>query len=261
MKNKKISISIALIILTCIPLFYSFIKIIKWNIDNKKTKDNVQNIIETTKVEEITDSIYTNIITESEVTENKFLQVDFTNLRMKNSDTAGWINIPGTNIDYPFVQTNNNNYYLFHSFDKSWNDAGWVFLDYRNNINELDTNTIIYGHGRIDGTMFGSLKNTSSKEWLNDKDKQIVKISSLSYNYLFEVFSIYTIKTTNDYLYNNFGDSETYQNFIETIKKRSLHNFNVDVTRKDKIITLSTCYNNTEKYVLHAKLVKQQKRF
>ena len=261
MKNKKITISIALIILTSIPLFYSFTKIIKWNLDNKKTKQNVQSIIETTKVEEIEDSIYTNIITESEVIENKFLQVDFTNLRMQNSDTTGWINVPGTNIDYPFVQTNNNNYYLFHSFDKSWNDAGWIFLDYRNNINELDTNNIIYGHGRLDGTMFGSLKNTSSEEWLNNKDNQIVKISSISYNYLFEVFSIYRIKTTNDYLYNNFEKPEDYQNFIEMIKNRSLHNFNTEVTTKDKIITLSTCYNNTEKFVLHAKLIKQQKRF
>ena len=64
------------------------------------------------------------------------IDVDFTELKQTNSDVIGWIQVNGTNINYPFVQTNDNSYYLTHAFNKSYNDAGWVFLDYRNN----DTN-------------------------------------------------------------------------------------------------------------------------
>ena len=68
-----------------------------------------------------------------------------------------------TNINYPVVQTNDNEYYLGRAFDKSKNDAGWVFMDYRNDVNNLSDNTIIYGHGRLDKTVFGSLKNALKK--------------------------------------------------------------------------------------------------
>ena len=56
-------------------------------------------------------------------------------LKKINNDVRGWIQVNGTNINYPFVQTNNNDFYLKHSFDKSYNSSGWIFLDYRNNIN------------------------------------------------------------------------------------------------------------------------------
>ena len=87
------------------------------------------------------------------------INVDFQELKSTNNQTVGWIQVNGTNINYPFVQANDNKYYLTHSFDKSHNTSGWVFLDYRNNIQTLDKNTILYAHGRIDKTMFGTLKN------------------------------------------------------------------------------------------------------
>lgn len=261
MKNIKQVISIILLIFFSFTMLFSLIKIINWSIDNTNTVKKIEKIKKDTKTEILEDSIYTNIITQSNNIQNKLIQVDFTNLLKQNKEVVGWIKIPETKIDYPFVQTKNNNYYLYHSFDRSWNEAGWIFLDYRNNINELDTNTIIYGHGRLDGTMFGSLRNTTEDKWLSNKENHIVMISSLSYNYLFEVFSIYKIKTTNDYLYNNFQSSTEYNLFLEMIKTRSIYNFEVDITTKDKIITLSTCYNNKEKLVLHAKLIKQQKRY
>ena len=66
---------------------------------------------------------------------NDIIDVDIEKLIEQNDDTVGWINVNNTNINYPFMQTNDNKYYLTHAFDKSWNDAGWLFLDYRNNIN------------------------------------------------------------------------------------------------------------------------------
>ena len=121
-------------------------------------------------------------------------------------------------------------------------------------------NTIIYADGRVDGTVFGSLKNILSDEFL-DKDECYIKISTLSYNYLFEIFSAYHIKTTDDYLDTNYKDLTKYRDYLDKIKKPTMIDFDNSVSTQNKIITLSTCYNNWEKMVVHAKLVKQEKRY
>lgn len=260
MKKTKLIIASILLILLLIPLTFSLYKIISWYGDNKKTDKAIKLIENTTKITEVEDTIYTDIIVEGKNQNEKFLEVDFEELQKQNSDVRGWININGTNVDYPFVQKDNNSYYLNHSFDNSYNEAGWIFLDYRSNINALDQNTIIYGHGRLDGTMFGSINQTLSEEWFLSQDAHIIKISTLEYNYIFEIFSIYKIKTTNDYLYNTFSTEKEYQDFLIKIKNRSIHNFNNTPNVTDKILTLSTCYNNKEKSVIHAQLIKQQKR-
>ena len=185
------------------------------------------------------------------------IDVDFNDLKNINPSTIGWIQVNGTNINYPFVQTNDNKYYLNHSFNKSKNSAGWVFMDYRNNISVLDKNTIIYAHGRLDNTMFGSLKNILTSGWLNNKNNYIVKLSTEYENNLWQVFSVYKIKTTNDYLQISFISNESFLEFTDKLIKRSNFNFNTKVNENDKILTLSTCYNEKEKVVLHAKLIKR----
>lgn len=248
MKLKKLLLTL-LFLLSLAVMIFSLIKIVLWGIDNYKTNREINRIKGIVNVDE-GDAISESV--------NKFIDVDFSELKKVNSDVVGWIRVDGTNIDYPFVQYKNNSYYLNHSFDKSINDAGWVFLDYRNNIDELDTNTIIYAHGRVDGTMFGSLKNTLNSDFFKDRDENLVKISTINNSYLFEIFSVYRIPTTDDYLYNNFGSNQDYESFLDIIKNRSIHDFSVDVLNTDKIITLSTCYNSRDKVVVHAKLVNSK---
>ena len=66
-----------------------------------------------------------------------FLSVGFDELNAKNSDTVAWLKVAGTKVNYPVVQTNNNDYYLTHAFDKTVNEAGWLFADYRSNLDEF----------------------------------------------------------------------------------------------------------------------------
>ncbi len=188
------------------------------------------------------------------------ISVDFTNLKEKNKDTVAFLKVPGTSVNYPVVQTKNNDYYLTHAFDKSYNAAGWVFMDYRNNIDDLSDNTIIYGHGRLSKTMFGSLKNVLKDNWLNNKDNHVIYLSSEKENTLWQVFSVYTIPTETYYLISKFGSEESHQKYIDTIKSRSIYDFNTEVTTSNKILTLSTCYNDDLKLVLHAILIKTQVR-
>ena len=190
-----------------------------------------------------------------------FLEVDFTELQRQNSDTVAWIQVPNTNIDYPVVQTSNNTYYLNHAFDHAINDAGWIFSDFRNNLQYPNNNTVIYGHGRIEGTMFGSLKNTLTKDWYDNQNNHIIQLSTPTANTLWQIFSIYTIDAESYYITTHFKNDEEYNTFLKTITNRSQYKFNTSINTMDKIITLSTCQNDYGKrIVVHAKLIKKETR-
>ena len=182
---------------------------------------------------------------------------DINKLKEKNSDTVGWINVNNTNINYPYVQGKDNNYYLDHSFDKKYNEAGWVFLDYRNDKNLSNKNNILYAHSRLDKTMFGSLSKTLKSNWYNNKDNHIIRLSTETENTMWQIFSVYKIPEETYYITTNFNSDNDYQKFLNTIKERSIHNFSTNLTTEDKILTLSTCYSDTERTVVHAKLIKR----
>ena len=108
--------------------------------------------------------------------------------------------------------------------------------------------------------MFGSLKNILNNGWLNNKDNYIVKLSTEEENTLWQVFSVYRIPTTNDYLKVVFNDDDDFINFGNMLIERSQYDFGTSINGDDRILTLSTCYNNSDKVVLHAKLIKKEKR-
>ena len=180
--KKWIRVTILFIFLIMFSL--SVYQLFLWKTDGDKTKEISNEIAEEIEVEE-TPAIEENteIINPPTDTDNDYwnyikmdmLSVDFNELKNKNSDTIGWIKVEGTNINYPVVQTTDNKYYLNHSYDKTYNEAGWVYADYRNSFDELDKNTVIYAHGRVDTTMFGSLKNILKSSWYNNKNNHIIK--------------------------------------------------------------------------------------
>lgn len=251
-----------LIVTICIVLLF------KWIIDSSNTKKEIQEIAEQTKIEEKKDTEQTELINPPKEDSDywyyikmSFLEVNFTNLLQINPDTVGWIKVENTNINYPVVQTINNSYYLTHSFKKEKNQAGWIFMDNRNNSQGLDKNTVIYAHNRYDSTMFGTLKNVLTDKWLNNKNNYVIRYSTPTENSLWQVFSVYTIKKEKYYISTKFNSKNTYQSFLDTIKNRSIHNFNTMIDTNDQVLTLSTCKDNSgNRIVLHAKLIKKQKR-
>ena len=269
LRVKKLNLFLLIVILTFLGiLIFSSIKIVIWQIDNHNINKQINNINKTTKIREKKDNDNTEII-ENDVKEDdpywdyikmNLISVDFKDLKKINKDTVGWIQVNGTNINYPFVQTSNNDFYLNHQFNKKSNGGGWVFLDYRNDVKNFNKNTIIYAHGRQNKTMFGSLKNILTSGWLKNKNNYVIKLSTESENTLWQVFSVYRIPTTNDYLQINFINNDDFLEFADMLKERSQHNFNTTVSEDDKILTLSTCYNDDDKVVLHAKLIKREKR-
>lgn len=266
-KEKKILI---IILVVCLILLTSIIwKIISWQKDNVDTEKQIEEIQKEVKVEEVKKEPETQEITKEEKNlpndyfdfqKVDLLNVDFNNLLKRNPDTIGWVKLEGTSINYPFVQTTDNDYYLTHSFNKKNNDSGWVYLDYRNNIHNLSQNTILYGHGRLNNTMFGSLKKVVKKSWYNNSGNHIVRISTPTENSVWQVFSTYTIDPESYYITTDFSDNQQYTNFINTLKNRSVYNYNVDVSINDHILTLSSCYDDSKRVVLHAKLISKVTR-
>lgn len=247
-------------------IVFCLIKIFIWGKDNKDTSKVINDITNAVNVTLRDDDDNTELVNDTNEEETsdywyyiKFplIDVDITELKEKNSDTVGWINVNNTNINYPFVQTKDNSYYLNHSFDKKYNEAGWVFLDYRNSKNLNNKNTILYAHSRLDKTMFGSLSKVLKSSWYNNKDNHIIRLSTDTENTLWQIFSVYKIPEESYYITTNFNSNEEYTKFLNTIKQRSIHNFNTNLDANDKILTLSTCYSDTERTVVHAKLIKR----
>ena len=263
-------IALIIFLIAFVFLIKSGVDLINYFIDTNKTNDEIKEIEDAVKIEEVPDSEATEIIEQTEdipkdnpywdYIKMNLINVNFDELLKINNETKGWIKVNGTNINYPFVQTNNNDYYLTHSYNKSYNQAGWVFMDYRNSTTNLDKNTILYAHGMNNKTMFGSLRNILNSSWYDNTDNHIIKLSTPTENTLWQVFSVYHIPTTNDYIQTEFTSDEEYQQFLDMLKVRSAVNFDTTVNTTDKILTLSTCYNKTDKVVMHAKLIKREAR-
>ncbi len=240
MKRHRIKLlRLVILFILLVTMIVSGIKIIKWAIYNSKTKENLKKVEQYISVDEKTGEY----------------KVDFSELKNMNSDILCWVKVGGLNISYPVVKGSDNSYYLNHSIDKSYNTAGWIFMDYKNKFDGTDRNIIIYGHNRRDGSMFCKLKDVLKEEWYSNKDNCYVDIYTEEGITKYEVFSVYTVKDEDYYITTSFT-TNSYRNFINNMKSRSVYNFGVDVTTDDQILTLSTCADNNDyRVVLHAKKV------
>lgn len=259
MRRALKNLFLGLFVVICVgSLIFSLVKIVFWYKDSQSINEQINNIERTAELSEetlfhleaqIDKTIY------DEMMDVPFIQVNLNQLRHINKDTKGWINVVGTKINFPFVQTIDNEYYLAHSFNDTPNKAGWVFVDYRNNVLNFDRNTILYAHGRINGTMFGSLKDTLNPSWYKDAKNNYVRTITEKETSVWRIFSLYRIAETNDYLHTQFSDDLEYRTFLNLLTNRSEIDFGESVDVADNIITLSTCYTKNDRLVLHAKLV------
>ena len=161
MRNKLLSLICIILVMIMILSLY---KIINWYLDNERTNKLSNEINDIVKITKVSGG---EIVGKPAKKDDPFLDlinmnlsnVDFTKLKEMNSDSVAFIEVNGTKVSYPVVKTTDNDFYLYHSFDKSYNQSGWIFMDYRNNIQNIDDNIIIYAHGILDGSMFGSLRD------------------------------------------------------------------------------------------------------
>lgn len=207
-KYMKAILNLVIYIMLLSILLYSEIKIYKWYKDNTNNNEITEKIKETVKIEDKDEN-------------KKEYTIDFSKLKEQNSDTVAWIKVNNTNIEYPVVKAQNNDFYLKHSFDKSNNSAGWIFADYRNKFDGTDKNIIIYGHNMKDNSMFGSLKSVISEDWYNNEDNKYITLITENEIQIYEVFSVYQIEKEDYYIQTSFNSETNFNTFAQTIKKEA----------------------------------------
>ena len=181
--------------------------------------------------------------------------INISELHKKINDVVAWLIVDNTSINYPIVKTDNNDYYLSHDINNNYSIGGWTFMDYRNNSNMNNKNTIFYGHNLMNNTSFGGLSKIFTDKWYNKSNHKIMVLTD-NHKYTYEIFSVYYFKAETYYITTKFYTNDEYKDFLDILKSRSIYNFNVSLDIDDKIITLSTCSDdNSGRKVIHARLV------
>ena len=190
-----------------------------------------------------------------EITQN--INKDFRKLKQQNSDIIGWLYIPETNINMPIVQTTDNVYYLTHDINKESNETGWAFIDKNNTLDNLNTNTIIYGNTYKNTSTLNSLKSILDTNY--NENNNIITLDTEKERLTFEIFSIYKTDKIDEHLKIEFNNNDEYQTYLNKSLERSIKNFNKTKTTENKILTLVTCYEeNKEILIVQAKLIRPE---
>ena len=188
------------------------------------------------------------------------ITVDFAKLKSVNPDVVGWIYMEAlTDINYPVVKGEDNETYLHTTYEKNYNFAGTIFVDYENSGDFSDCNTLVYGHNMKNGTMFGQLKKFAQDQETYNKSKYFW-ILTPEKNYRYQIISAYTTGVNSD-TYTLFkGPGEEFEKYLQTIKGYSeIKTEDTDLTIKDKIVTLSTCTGNeSTRFVVQGKMINSE---
>ena len=188
------------------------------------------------------------------------LDIDFDSLRSINTDVIGWIYVEALDgVSYPVVKGTDNDQYLHLTYEKNYNFAGTIFVDYENGRDFNDCNTLVYGHNMKNGSMFGHLKKFTEDEKLYNNDRYFW-ILTPDKNYRYEIISAYTTGVNSD-TYTLFkGPGEEFEEYLKKIKSYSdIKTEDTELTIKDKIVTLSTCTGNeSTRFVVQGKRVNAE---
>lgn len=235
-KKNRIGKGRAFLLAICIIVFiFSASLVIKHFVEinnNEKGYEDLSNLV-------------TNSTSQNEETEDDVVP-DYSPVLKQNDDLVGWIKVPNTKINHPVVQSGSNDYYLNHNFEKEYDYRGAIFMDYRNDAINLDSNTIIYGHNAYDTTMFSQLVQYEDVDFY--KKSPIIEFNTLDANYKWKIYGVFITNATasedNGYIFNYiypYMDGENFDGFIDEVNKRRLYTTDVDINDDDKMLVLSTC--------------------
>lgn len=187
--------------------------------------------------------------------EKKIQNQDIINLKKLqaiNSDIVAWLEIENTNINYPILQSKDNDYYLKKNYKKEYSRNGSIFLDYRYDFKELNSNFLVYGHNNNDGEMFNELLNYNQESFykthptinlITGQGKDVYNIISVFKS------QVYNSKDVNKFKYYNYIEFENENDFymyINNSKRNSLYNIESNPVFGDRVLTLSTCEYSKE---------------
>ena len=173
-------------------------------------------------------------------------------LQEENSDIVGWLEIEGTNINYPVLQGTDNEYYMTHNYKKQKSQNGSIFLTKDYDWSIPSSNLLIYGHNLNNGTMFQELLKYAKEEFY--KEHPIIRFTTNKEDAEYEIISAFKsrvyYKTEKNvfryYFFVNAKSEAEYNEFVQNVKKVSLYDINKTAKFGDQLITLSTCSYHVE---------------
>ena len=186
--------------------------------------------------------------------------VDFEALRETGPDIIGWLTLPDTAINYPVTQTEDNEYYLHHLYDGTYNKTGCLFADYENKEDFSDRNTIIYGHNMRDGSMFATLNEYNEQSYFDGHPQMY--LATPGGGYVVEIFTAFVAKPSESGSDTSpwrlsFKDDGAYTTWLSEMAGRSVIETDVTVTSSDKVLTLSTCTpGGASRFIVMGKLLE-----
>lgn len=252
-KGKKVISKI--ITIACLAVFiYASHGLISVYIDYKQNRSMLSDVQDT----------YYNVASAETVkphdqTEAKGVRTGFDALLEQNENVVGWITIDGTHIDYPILQSDNNIDYLTENYNGQSSIAGSIFMDYRNDIEDTELNTVIYGHRMKDGSMFQDLIKFLDEDFF--RTHQTFTYDTLYDSYEAEIFAVYNTLIDFNYIKTDFGSEAEYSELLQNIQDKSRFATDIELDNEDQILTLSTCdYEmdpNDGRLVVQAKLTKK----
>ena len=254
-KKKKSDVLLTIALIVAIAVFcYAAFNLYHIYTEYKKGTDEYNQIEEMAVTERDADSAE---VAGPNVQLKPPIEVDFDKLKSVNEDVVGWIYVDALpDISYPIVKGKDNQTYLHQTYEKNYNFAGTIFVDYENSGDFSDCNTLVYGHNMKNGSMFGHLKKFREDDKLYKQDKYFW-ILTPERNYRYEIITAYTTGVSSD-TYTLFkGPGEEFEKYLETIKGYSeIQTDDTDLTIKDRIVTLSTCTGNeSTRFVVQGKRV------
>lgn len=245
--GKKIILVVCIIVFICSSAL--LLKTVLTEYNNKKMYEELSNLISTTETDGDTTAV-----------------PDYSALYAKNPDFIGWITVPNTTINYPVVQCDNNDYYLYRNFEKKRDNRGTIFMDYQNNPIDFDANTILYGHNSYNATMFSELIKYLELDFY--KSNPVFEFNTLYKAYKWKIYGVFITSAKpeedNGYVFNYiypYMDGENFEGFMEEINKRRLYVTDVDMNDDDKMLVLSTCIRKLDTYKNGVRTYKADARF
>ena len=219
------------------------------DLETQEKANNSSNDIET-KNNEADGNTSKNIENNNIETTERMLKVK--KLQKENDDIVGWLEIEDTNINYPVLQGDDNEFYLNRNYKKEKSEKGSIFLDAKYNWNIPSNNLLIYGHNIINGLMFQDLLKYESQDFYkkhpnirfttekDDKEYEIISVfkSRVYYKAEKNVFRYY------DFI--NAKKEEDYMEFVKNAKKTSIYDIEATAKYGDELITLVTCSYHIE---------------
>lgn len=249
-KDRKKKLVVALCIQVCMICFGYFVLYYK-----EVLKSNAE-IAELIALKEAAAAEYsgkypaagqTNIsLMQKEAKEAPDILEEYKNLHNKNKKLIGWIKIDDTNIDYPVMQTVNNEYYLNHNFNQEEDRNGCIFMDYQCDVIEGCDNMILYGHHMQSGKMFGSLNKYSKESYYQEHPK--IQFDTIYEKGEYEIMYVFRSKVFSEeeitfkyYQFINAGSEQEFNSYMNEMAALSLYDTGVTAVYGDRLLTLSTC--------------------